>query len=390
MDLFTPKFSSSSFQRALAFDDVLLVPQLSDVESRRNIDISSSLGLLDFGESVQASLPDFDYPTSLDYEIPFISSPMDTITEERMAQTMAEAGGLGVIHRYNTIEGQVCIVNKTFVSLGSNSSSRLSCAIGVTGDFFERAVELFLNGVRIFCIDVAHGHHTLVRDALQMLRARFGDSIHIMAGNVATPDGFDDLANWGADSVRVGIGGGSICSTRIQTGHGIPTFQSILDITSRSVHHSSTASSRYIPIIADGGIRNGGDAAKALAAGADFLMLGSLLSGTPETPGEVHSLPVRDSLGNITLASKKCYRGMSSVEAQMDWRGHASSVEGVTSYVDLKPSAFTVIEDLSHALRSALSYSGVLDLYNFHKRSEFVLQTAAGVGESNTHIYNNS
>ena len=176
----------------------------------------------------------------------------------------------------------------------------------------------------------------------------------------------------GASSVRVGIGGGSICSTRIQTGHGMPTLQSVIDCS-----HSELAGE--IPIIADGGIKNSGDIVKALAAGADFVMLGSLLAGTQETPVE----KVWDSSKNEWVYP---YRGMASIEAQIEWRGHASSVEGVSSSVPIKGSVENIILELCAGIRSGLSYSGCTSILEFHLHSCFIGQTSAGAAESNTHI----
>ena len=159
--------------------------------------------------------------------------------------------------------------------------------------------------------------------ALKSIKDKFGNDIHVMAGNVATEKGFSQLARWGADSIRVGIGGGSICSTRIQTGHGVPTLQSILDCAESQYFGS-------VELIADGGIRGSGDIVKAYAAGADFVMLGSLLAGTDESPGEIVNY-VEMQGDRQVYRNYKVYRGMASVEAQIDWRGHSSSVEGVTT-----------------------------------------------------------
>jgi IMP dehydrogenase len=189
-----------------------------------------------------------------------------------------------------------------------------------------------------------------------------------MAGNVATLEGFNDLADWGANSIRVGIGGGSICSTRIQTGHGVPTLQSIMDCS---------RSDRSVALIADGGIKTSGDIVKALAAGADFVMLGSMLSGATETPGEwVYNNGVRH----------KAYRGMASVEAQIDWRGHTASVEGVSHVVPHKGPVRDILMDLSNGIRSGLSYSGALSLADLRAKSSFIKQTSASQLESSTHI----
>ena len=244
-------------KEGLSYDDVLLIPQYSDIESRRQVDIGSDLG------------------EGLHFDLPVISSPMDTITESDMSLVMSKQGGLGLVHRYNNIDEQVRHVAMT---LANDPEAKVGAAIGMTDDFEVRAMALRSIGTQVLCVDVAHGHHSVMVRCLKTLKDRFAESIHIMAGNVATLEAFDALASWGADSIRVGIGGGSICSTRLVTGHGIPTFQSLLEI-SQTTYNSK--------IIADGGIKTTGDMVKAFAAGADFVMIGSMLAGTKETPGEV-------------------------------------------------------------------------------------------------------
>ena len=220
------------------------------------------------------------------------------------------------------------------------------------------------------CVDVAHGHHILTKTALESLKKRFGDRVHLMAGNVATLEAFNDLSDWGANSIRVGIGGGSICSTRIQTGHGVPTLQSVLDCAQ---------SDRPALLIADGGIKTSGDIVKCLAAGADLVMLGSMLSGTDETPGVTWYDPKEK-------AFMKTYRGMASVEAQISWRGHTASVEGVSSSVYQKGPVKQVLDDLEQGIRSGISYSGCLSTRDFRAKSSFIRQTVSGATESGTHI----
>lgn len=338
---------------SLSYDDVLLVPQYSSIVSRSEVDISSALS-----EQHQ-------------FSIPIISSPMDTVTEAKMAIAMSDFGGLGVVHRYNTIAEQVNIAREI---KDNRPQSPTAAAIGISGDFLERATELVTNGgVSILCLDVAHGHHILVKKALNKIKQSFGKDVHIMAGNVATRRAFEDLAEWGADSIRVGIGGGSICSTRIQTGHGVPTFQSICDC-----YHANT--SRDVKIIADGGIKTSGDIVKALAAGADFVMVGSLLAGTSETPGTVY----QDN--NPNTRPYKSYRGMASPEAQRSWRGRTSSLEGVSVTVPFVGSVNPVVEKLVVGVRSGLSYSGATNILELQAGAEFITQTSAGLLESKTHI----
>jgi len=338
-------------KKALTYDDVLLIPQYSEIESRKQIYIGN---LLDDNRW---------------FGLPIVSSPMDTVTETDIAHVMCKNGGLGIIHRYNTIEEQALLVYETHGSLlHGQIKPAVGAAVGVTGDYLERAEVLCANGAGIICIDVAHGHHSLVRNAIETLKKQLDPKVHIMAGNVATLEGFNDLADWGADSVRCNIGGGSICSTRIQTGHGLPGLQTIMDCAKTD---------RRAKIIADGGIRSSGDIVKALAAGADFVMIGSLLSGTDETPGE-----------KIKTAGRfvKKYRGMASEDAQIDWRGSSSSEEGISTYVEYKGPAEDILKSLRRGIKSGLSYSGARTIEQFQIKAKFVCQSGAGLSESKTHI----
>ena len=331
--------------RTFSYDDVLLVPQYSDIRSRSEIDISTDLG------------------KGVKLQLPVLASPMDTISEGAMAGAMGQVGACAIVHRYNTIEEQVRFINK------AASPTIVGAAIGVSGDYLERASAIADAGADFLCVDVAHGHHTMMKEALQALRAKFGTNYHIMAGNVATLEGINDLADWGADSVRCNIGGGSICSTRIQTGHGLPGLQTIIECAKTD---------RDVKIIADGGIKNSGDMVKALAAGADAVMVGSLLAGTTETPGEIHM--------NMEGRRWKTYRGMASKEAQIDWKGKYSSFEGVVSRVPHRGPVSVILEDLERGIRSGFSYTGARTLRELHGKAKFVLQTTSGLSESRTHI----
>jgi len=338
------------FRETLTYDDVLLVPQYSDIESRREVEIGNWL----------------DQDRNIKFNLPIIASPMDTICEEKMAIAMARMGGLGIVHRYNTIEKQSQMAETILENV---AGEKVGFAIGVSGDYLERATQLVTLGAKILCIDVAHGDHILMQRAIQQLRSKLGEAPHIMAGNVATLDGFDRLASWGANSIRVGIGGGSICSTRIQTGHGVPSLESIIDCA-RTEHN--------VAIIADGGIKNSGDIAKALAARADFAMIGSILAGTDCTPGKI--------ILSETGERRKVYRGMASKDAQIDWRGKSSSLEGISTTVPYKGPTFDIIEQLENGIRSAFSYSGARTINEYWAKAQFVRQSGASIGESRTHI----
>ena len=335
---------------ALTYDDVLLQPQYSEIRSRSDIDISSDLG------------------RGIRLDLPIFSSPMDTVTGGQMAASIYKLGGAGIIHRYNTIEEQVLEVVSAYENSVNSTSPILGAAIGISGDYLERATALLSAGVDFLCVDVAHGHHIMMKEALENLRKLTSD-FHIMAGNVATLQGVNDLADWGADSVRCNIGGGSICSTRIQTGHGLPGLQTIFECAQTD---------RDVAIIADGGIRNSGDIVKALAAGADAVMCGSLLSGTTETPGNVFE--------GADGFKYKAYRGMASREAQVDWRGRVGSLEGISTTVSYKGSVVDILEDLTRGIRSGFSYSGARTMDEFHSKVRFIEQTPASQVESSTHI----
>ena len=338
---------------ALSYDDVLLKPQYSDIRSRTEISTQTDLG------------------NGLVLRVPILASPMDTISEAPMAMAVGLYGGAAIIHRYNSIQEQADIITmaKERAQQEHNKEIVIGAAIGVTDDYLNRAAVLSALEVDFICVDVAHGHHLLMKDTLQTLRQKLGSDIHIMAGNVATIEGINDLADWGADSVRCNIGGGSICSTRIETGHGMPGLQTILDCSETD---------RDVTIIADGGIRNSGDMVKALAAGADSIMCGSILSGTDETPGTVFE--------ETDGTRWKTYRGMASKEAQISWRGKFSSHEGVSARVPYRGSVNKILESLERGLRSGLSYSGCRTIAELHSKAEFVNQTQAGLGESKTHI----
>jgi IMP dehydrogenase len=336
------------FQLVPTYQDMLLVPQYSDIQSRSEVSVQTTLG------------DDFIL------DLPIISSPMDTVTEEEMLVAMAEAGGLGIVHRYNTIDEQSKIIAAT---RWRSPGGPIGAAIGVTGDFLERAQEAVTSGANLICLDIAHGHHIRMKEALRLITATLPTDVLIMAGNVATLEGIDALADWGANAVRCNIGGGSICSTRVQTGHGMPGLGTIFECAKTS---------KDVTIIADGGIRTSGDMVKALAAGADAVMCGSFLSGTTETPGQVYPT----SNGKF-----KEYRGMASRKAQIGWRGKSSSPEGVVSKVPYRGPVADILADARGGLASGLSYTGARTLTELRSKAKWITQTAAGAIESGTHIY---
>jgi IMP dehydrogenase len=336
--------------KQLCFDDILLVPQASDVVSRSEVGLSMSIG--------------YD-KKAIELYLPVVTAPMDTVCEETMATEISSYGGLGIIHRFMDFEqqkNQVFNVAKKGLTVGA--------AVGLK-DAAKNAQSLALSGAKVICLDIANGHSSLAVDAVREIRKLLPD-IHIMTGNVSTWDGFLALSLAGADSIRVGIGGGSMCTTRLVTGHGMPTLSSIMDIRSMLERMDLPTS-----IIADGGIRNAGDMAKAFAAGSDAVMLGSVLAGHDESPGELMFDNADRPFKNI--------RGMASAEAQINFKGSASVVEGISSEIAYRGAVSNTLNEIRGGLASACSYSGVYQLEDLAYNSQYVIVSTNSVKENQPH-----
>ncbi len=352
---------------ALSFDDIILEPQYSEIKSRSDVDL-------------RMCLLSHDKKTKYFFNLPIISSPMDTVTEEEMVFQMWKNGGLGIIHRYCTIDEQVEMVLDSYRKYQENTPTEIhqgfvvGASIGVTGDYLERAKELIDSGVQILCIDIAHGHHLLMKNAIKELEKIIPPHIHIMAGNVATFNGFKDLCEWGADSIRVGISSGAACSTAINTGHGLPTLQSIIECE----RYKFMSNNHFdVAIIADGGIKRPGDIVKAIAAGADFCILGSMLAGTKCSPGDI-----------INTEGKwmKNYRGSASFEAQKARGQKTPRVEGVSALVPYKGKIENVLSLIKDGLNSGCSYSGVDKLADLKYKAICRKVTISGFHQGIPHI----
>lgn len=337
---------------ALCFDDILLVPQESDIQSRHSVDLTMTIG---FGKS------------SIVLDLPVIAAPMDTVCDIDMCIALDRQGGLGILHRYMLEE---TLIQK--VKLLKYGKHRFGVSIAATNGYMNLSEKLYDEGARIFLVDTANGHSQYAINAVENLRSAFSDDIHIMAGNVATADGFMRLAEAGADSVRVGIGGGSACTTRIVSGHGVPTLASIMDVEELREMNDTNCS-----IVADGGIRNSGDMVKAFAAGSDAVMVGSMLAGTDEAPGEI----ITDHTGK----EAKLFRGMASAQAQKESRGSVSVSEGVSTTVPYKGSVEHIVNQIRGGLGSGCSYSGVDQLSMLSSVAEYVIVTHSSLGESRPH-----
>jgi len=343
--------------KALSFDDIQLVPRYNNIASRKDV----STGV-QFGE--------------LTLNIPILSSNMDTITGVRMARTMRAQGGLGFLHRFCSIDDNIAIYKEvqSQTRLYPNERPMAYDAVVSLGvnEGLDRFYALYEVGARYFCVDVAHGHSKPVGQIITQIK-EVDPAVHITAGNVCHAAGAEYLADKGADAIKVGIGPGSVCSTRIKTGFGVPQFTAIRDCRRANVF-----------LIADGGIKTPGDAVKAFAAGADAIMLGGMLAGTDETPGEIHmsSLPVG-------VGSKyKVFRGMASKEAQEDFMGVQAewkTAEGVETKVECKGPVADVISDLMGGIRSGMTYCGANSIEQIRTRAEWVEITAAGRYEGTPH-----
>jgi IMP dehydrogenase len=490
----------ADIRTGLTYDDVLLIPKYSKVRSRHDVDISTKL------------------TPNIALKIPIISANMDTVTESDMAITLAREGGIGIIHRFMSLEDQVAQVRrvkrtesimiespyalgvdaklsdvkkmmhdknvggilitdpegklqgiitsrdlrfeedydlnmpvsslmtkrkdlvvatwgktsidqakkimedtkieklplvdsqdrlrglvtakdilkrKEFPNATKDSKGRLrvGAAVGVRGDFLDRAKELADSDVDVLVLDIAHGHSEHAIEAIKRIKKAIPD-VELIAGNIATPEGARDLIKAGADSIKVGVGSGSICITRIVTGSGVPQLTAINDC-------SKIASDSGVNLIADGGIRNSGDITKSLVAGADSVMIGSLLAGTDESPGEIvfrgnHRYKVTRGMASMTARRDQLARegrlrvGENEESSEQNQSGGESDLsdyvpEGVEAIVPYKGAAVSVVRQLVGGLRSGLSYCGASNIKELQSNGQFIRITDVGLAESKPH-----
>lgn len=337
---------------ALTYDDLQIVPLYSEIESRKDIDVHVTL----------------DKKRNYILKIPIISSPMDTVTESAMAIELGNLGGLGIIHRFMSIDDQINHVNSALFD-----SPLVGAAVGVNDVDKERVTRLMDETILpILNIDIAHGHHKKMKEMIKWVRANWPD-VHIMAGAIATGDATKALIDWGADSIRCGIGNGSMCETRIRTKVGIPQVTA-LDECCR------VAELYGIPIIADGGIRMPGDVALAMALGSTSVILGSLLSGTKESPGEISKIGMWP---NEVLHKK--YQGSASHASKVQRNEEEKNVEGNSTIVPYRGKTKRIVSDIMDGVRSSMSYVGANNMSEFQAKAKFVRVTEAGRIEALPH-----
>ncbi len=337
----------------LTFDDVLLIPQKTSVESRSQVDLSTNL------------------TKKIKLKLPLVSANMDTVTESSLAIAIAQAGGIGIIHRFLPIASHVEEVKKV-----KKESLLVGAAIGIKDDYLERTQALVAAGADVIVLDIAHGHSTYLIAALRTLVKKF-PKIEFIAGNVATAEATRDLIAAGAAAIKVGIGPGALCTTRIVTGAGAPQLSAIEECVA--------AARGKVPIIADGGIKSGGDIVKALAAGASTVMIGGLFAGCEESPALTF---YRNN------KKYKLTRGMASLMANADRRAKDDTVkkdlkdyaaEGVEAVVPYRGSVGDLVRQLMGGVRSGFSYCGAEDIKALWKKAHFVQITQASLTESHPH-----
>ncbi len=354
-------------RNSLTYDDIQLVPQYSNIPTRTQIKlhtlVSRRYGLLN----------------------PIVASPMDTVCGLEMAYKMFKLGGVGCIHRFNSIEEQSNIVKELYHRIYSEEWGGqfeswgvmvddwhseiphipIMASIGVSEGDKDRAKSLVDSGCNIIVIDVAHGHHKNVEKMLMWCKNNLDNKVDIIAGNIATKEAAQELESWGADGLRVGIGGGSLCTTRVKTGFGVPNVSCIEDITSVA----------KTPVMADGGIRSSGDISKALAIGASSVMLGSLIAGTDEAPGQIVETP---------KGLYKRYRGSASLETKVTHGQQTRNVEGESTTIPYKGGVKFIVNGLIDGVKSALSYGGAKSLEDFNP--PYVKVTNSGINEAKPHL----
>ena len=343
-------------KEALTFDDVTLIPKYSEILPS---EVDTSIKLTD----------------NLKLKIPLLSSAMDTVTESKMAIAIAKAGGLGIIHRNLDIPRQILEIKKV-----KSKKLLIGAAVGAGANEFKRADAILKENVNMIVVDTAHGHTKKVSDIIRFIKKMKNKKTILCAGNIATPEAAKFLIKLGVDVIKVGIGPGSICTTRLVAGIGVPQLSAILNVR-------NGLKNRNVKIIADGGIKYSGDLAKAFAAGADAVMIGSLFAGTDEAPGK---LIKRD--GKLF----KSFRGMGSVGAmnkgsadryfQSKQKNNSKYVpEGVEGFAKYKGKVEKVIYKLIGGLRSSMGYLGSKQIKHLRDKPQFVKITKAGFYESMVH-----
>ena len=361
--------------QGLTFDDVLLVPGYSGFK-RDDIMLSTKL------------------TKNISLQVPLVSSPMDTVTEAPLAITLAELGGIGIIHRNLSIQDQATQVQQV-----KAKNLMVGAAVGASAGVEERIKALVAVNVNVIVVDSAHGNAANVIETIQLIKKLYPQQ-EVIGGSVATYDGAKNLIAAGADGIRVGMGPGAICTTRIISGMGVPQITAILE-TARAGEEAG------VPIIADGGIKYSGDMVKAFAAGAQTVMMGSYFASAEESPGEVHVLTAEQVPARFKSIIKqdvneykfKSYRGMGSIgamqkgtaiksEDEFHGKSYADKVlvaEGVEGLVPVKGTLKSLVDQAVGGMKSGLFYVGAKTIEELRENGKFIQITQASLLESHPH-----
>lgn len=367
--------AKTTFPLALTFDDVLLRPGYADFK-RSDIDLSTQLTKKIF------------------LKTPFVSAPMDTVTESRLAIALAQQGGIGIIHRNLSVEDQVLEVKKVLAE-----KLIVGAAIGSNNGFEDRVKALVDAGVSVVLVDSAHGNTKSVIETVHYIKKHYPKT-QVIGGNVATKEGAENLIKAGVDALRVGMGPGTICTTRIISGMGVPQLTAIMET-------SAVAKKANVPVIADGGIRYSGDMTKVLAAGASSVMMGGYFASSLEAPGKIVELkpeqvPARfKSILNKNLKSYtfKEYRAMGSIGAMQEgariksedefhgksYKDRVMVAEGVEALVPVKGTVVETIDQAIGGIKSGMYYIGVKTIHELQEKAQFMRITQASLQESHPH-----
>jgi IMP dehydrogenase len=340
------------YETGLSYDDVLLVPQRSPVDSRSDVDLSTELA------------------DGLELAVPVTTAAMDSVTETAMARAVAQRGGLGVVHRFLSVDRQAEMVASV-----ADEGLDVAAAVGIAEDYVERARALVEAGVDMVVLDVAHGHMERTIEATAELAEAFPET-PLCSGNVVTRQGVEDLAAAGADCIKVGVGPGSHCTTREVTGFGVPQFTAVERCSAEARKHDVT-------VIADGGIRTSGDAVKALLGGADAVMMGGFFAGCEEAPGEVVEVDGKEY---------KRSRGMSTAAAAEDREDKDADIEadeGVESLTEYTGPVAPRLDEFAAGIRSGFSYAGAHDLQTARENAEFMEVNETTKGRNGAHGFGN-
>lgn len=375
-------------REGLTFDDLVCVPNHSRLESRDEVDIRTYVG-------------------SIPLSIPVLSSPMDSVTGSSMAKFMGANGGIGIIHRYMSIDDQ-----SDEVSDVKSAGYRVGAAVGVNGDSWERTKHLVEVGVDLICLDVAHGDTEAAISRVEKIASEFGHRVVVMSANICTPSAARRCIAAGASVLRIGVGGGSACTTRVVTGVGVPQATAVNDIHETVV---GMGCRDEITLVSDGGIRSSGDAVKALALGADAVMLGGLLAPFPVSCAPEVYIPTdqKSKLGDLFKAwyasnrsratdvlskgvqeidfgtkvvKKKLFRGMASRSAREELGDSDFLVEGEEFFVDIDYSFETTFSQFILGIKGGLAYLGCSDIRSSRGSVQFMKVTGNGALEGTAHM----